>query len=587
MQPSGRGNRIRIDATSEVPSVNSEVRPDHAAELDRLAADFHDFRMEIWPSSAHLIGDYRYADRFEDVSRAAEDRDIAGFRAFAARAEAIPEDALSADERISREMIAFDAAVIADLGETRSEEFGVDPIFGPQAALAVGIPKMTLPSAEVAEKMPAKFRSIATMFRDKADRHREGVARGRTPADFAVRQTIEQLDTWLTVPLADDPMLSTAEPTGIADSDAWRTQLRRIVESEVRPAIAYYRDTIRDKVLPAARPDEQCGLRWLTGGEDVYAKAITFYTTLSKSAEEIHEVGLQQVESLAAEYRVLGPETVGTSDLGRIFDAMRSDPALHHTNAQDIVDASVAAMDKAKAAMGDWFGILPQADCTVEATPHGAIAYFFPPTMDGSRGGVFFMNTTDPGGWGRYQIEATAYHEGIPGHHLQIAISMELENVPDFRRRSFIPAFAEGWGLYTERLSDEMGLYSTPLDRMGMLSADSMRACRLVVDTGMHAMGWSRRKAIDYMVANSPMRESHVTAEIDRYAVTPGQALAYMLGRLQIQRIRAEAEAALGDRFDIKAFHDTVLGSGAMPLPTLERHVGAWVEASRSTSAVG
>ena len=170
------------------------------------------------------------------------------------------------------------------------------------------------------------------------------------------------------------------------------------------------------------------------------------------------------------------------------------------------------------------------------------------------------MNTSDPTGWARYEIESTSYHEGIPGHHLQLAIAAELESVPEFRKRAFIAAYGEGWGLYTERLADEMGLYSSPLDRMGMLSADSMRACRLVVDTGMHALGWSRRQAIDYMLANSPMREGHVTAEIDRYAVTPGQALAYMIGRLEIQRIRREAEAALGDRFRIKEFHDTVLG---------------------------
>lgn len=554
-------------------------------DLARLTTDFHDFRMEIWPTSAHMIGDYRFADRYEEVSREAEDREIARFRAFAARAEATLEEGLTRDERISREMIAFDARTLADLGETRMEEFGVDPIFGPQAALAVRIPKMQLPSADVAGMMPAKYRAIARMFRDKAKRHREGVAGGRTPADFAVRQTVEQLDAWLAVPLADDPMLAPDEPTGVPDPAAWHAELRGIVEADVRPAIAHYRDTIRDAVLPAARPDEHCGLSWLPDGEEVYAKAIAFYTTLTKSAREIHEIGLEQVESLAAEYRALGPETVGTTDVDRIFEAMRSEPALHHTNAQDIVDASVAAMDKAKAAMGDWFGILPKADCTVEATPHGAIAYYFPPAMDGSRGATFFMNTSDPTGWGRFQIEATAYHEGIPGHHLQIAISMELTDIPDFRKRSFIPAYGEGWGLYTERLSDEMGLYSTPLDRMGMLSADSMRACRLVVDTGMHAMGWSRRKAIEYMVSNSPMRESHVAAEVDRYATTPGQALAYMLGRLEIQRIRAEAEAALGDRFDIKAFHDTVLGSGAMPLPILDRHVGAWVDANRTAAA--
>ena len=555
-------------------------------DLQRLAAEYHDFRMEIWPTSAHMLGDYRFADRYENASRAAEDREISAFRAFAARAEALPSDGLTADERISREMIALDATALAGLAEARLEEFGVDPIFGPQASLAVRIPKMTLPSADVSEAMPAKFRGIARMFRDKADRHREGVANGRTPADFACRQIVEQLDAWLAIPVAEDPMLATAEPAGIGDIDAWRAELLRTVRDEIRPALSAYRDVIRDEVLPAARPDDKCGLTWLADGEEAYARSITFYTTLSMSPREIHELGLQQVASLADEYRALGPETVGVSDLEGIFEAMRSDPALHHTNADDIVTASVAALDKAKAAMGDWFGILPKADCTVEATPHGAIAYYFAPAKDGSRGGVFFMNTSDPSGWGRYQIEATAYHEGIPGHHLQLAISTELEHVPEFRKRSFIPAYGEGWGLYTERLADEMGLYSTPLDRMGMLSADSMRACRLVVDTGMHALGWSRRQAIDYMVANSPMRESHVAAEIDRYAVTPGQALAYMLGRLEIQRIRREVEAELENRFDIKGFHDAVLGSGAMPLPTLARHVRAWVEAT-SGAAVG
>jgi uncharacterized protein (DUF885 family) len=225
--------------------------------------------------------------------------------------------------------------------------------------------------------------------------------------------------------------------------------------------------------------------------------------------------------------------------------------------------------------MTDWFGVLPKSDCDVEGTTSGAIAYYFAPPKDGSRGGVFFMNVSDPEGWGRYEIESTSFHEGIPGHHLQLAISAELEGLPEMRKRAFIAAYGEGWGLYTERLADEMGLYSSPLDRMGMLSADSMRACRLVVDTGMHALGWSRQQAIDYLVANSPMRPSHAAAEIDRYAVMPGQALSYMIGRLEIQRIRREAEERLGDRFQIKEFHDAVLDSGPLPLGILDDVVTA------------
>jgi uncharacterized protein (DUF885 family) len=303
---------------------------------------------------------------------------------------------------------------------------------------------------------------------------------------------------------------------------------------------------------------------------------IRYHTTLPLSAQAIHDVGLAQVDKLADEYRQLGGEVLGTTDLEDIFRRLREDPTLHHTNGPDIVTASKVALAKAKAAMGDWFGILPKADCDVEETKTGAVAFYFPPAKDGSRGGVFFMNTSEPTGWGRYQIEATAYHEGIPGHHLQLAISTELTTIPEFRKRAFIAAYGEGWGLYTERLADEMGLYTTPLDRIGMLSADSMRACRLVVDTGMHALGWSRQQAIDYMVENSPMRVGPVTAEIDRYITSAGQALAYMLGRLEILRIRADARARLGDRFDIKAFHDAVLGSGALPLPLLDEVVGSW-----------
>ena len=548
-------------------------------DVDALAAEYHEFRLRVQPTWAHLQGDYRFADRFEDLTRAAEDNQIDEAREFARRAAAIADDGLDAQERISREMIAWDATVRSDLASSRLAEFGADPIFGPQAMLPVRIPKLSLPSAEVAEAMTGKFRGIAAVFRALADRHREGLARGRTPADFAARQTIGQLDAWLVRPLADDPLLVVAEPVGVADREAWLGRLRQVIGAEVRPAMSVYRDVLRDEVLPHVRPDEHCGLTWLTDGAEAYERAIRLYTTLPLSAQEIHEIGLRQVDSLAGEYRALGPEVMGSADLAHIFEGLRSDPALHHTNAEDVVAASKAALAKAKAAMGDWFGIVPKADCDVEATPNGAIAYYFPPAKDGSRGGVFFMNTAEPSEWGRYQIEATAYHEGIPGHHLQLAISGELETIPEFRRRAFIAAYGEGWGLYTERLADEMGLYSTPLDRMGMLSADSMRACRLVVDTGMHAFGWSRRRAIDYMRENSPMREGQISAEVDRYAVTPGQALAYMIGRLEIQRIRADAEAALGDHFDIRAFHDTVLGSGPMPLPTLDRLVRDWVSA--------
>ena len=543
--------------------------------LDRLAEDYYDFRLRTAPTWAHLIGEYRYADRFEAVTREADDSAAAEARSLAARAESVDAEALDDQRRTTRAMLVWEASSRAGLLESRTSEFAANPIFGVQASLGVHVPKLGVPDAGVAEAMVAKFSSVATYFHDLAERHREGVASGRTPADFAVRQTCLQLDSWLATPINEDPMLEVQDPPSGMDAARWHERLLAVVQKQVRPAVQHYRDVLRDEVAPHARPDERCGLTYLPDGDEVYAKAARFFTTVDTAPEEIHQIGLRQVAALEDEYRTLGPDVVGTDDVPEIFAALRDDPKLHHTSGEEIVEDSKAAMANARAAMADWFGRLPRADCDVEPTTSGAIAYYFAPPRDGSRGGVFFMNVSDPEGWGRYEIESTSYHEGIPGHHLQLAIASELDDIPEFRKRAFIAAYGEGWGLYTERLADEMGLYSSPLDRMGMLSADSMRACRLVVDTGMHALGWSRQQAVDYMLANSPMRSGHVVAEIDRYAVTPGQALSYMIGRLEIQRIRREVEARQGDAFDIKAFHDAVLDSGPMPLGLLAEVVAA------------
>jgi uncharacterized protein (DUF885 family) len=537
--------------------------------VEQLADDYQEQRLRSMPTWAHMIGEYAHADRFEEVGREAEDRLVEELRGFARRAETLAEDGLDEQQRITRAMVAWEASNRADMLASRMAEFAADPVFGAQASLGVRIPKLALPDAGVAEAMVGKLRGIAAYFSDLAARHREGVAAGRTPAAFAVQETVEQLDAWLASPVEDDPLLNTAAvPAGVDPADL-RTRLTTVVQDEVRLALATYRDVLRDEVGPVARPDGKVGLTWLPDGDEVYARLVRYYTTTDLTPQQIHDIGLEQIASLAEEYRALGPEVVGTDDLEKILAALRDDPALHHVDGDDVVADSKAAMAKARAVMGDWFGRLPKSDCDVEGTTSGAIAYYFAPPKDGSRGGVFFMNVSDPEGWGRYEIESTSYHEGIPGHHLQLAIAAELEDLPEFRKRAFVTAYAEGWGLYTERLADEMGLYSTPLDRMGMLAADSMRACRLVVDTGMHALGWSRQRAIDYLLENSPMRVSHATEEINRYAVTPGQAVSYMIGRLEIQRIRREAEQRQGDAFDIKAFHDAVLDSGALPLGVL------------------
>jgi uncharacterized protein (DUF885 family) len=347
------------------------------------------------------------------------------------------------------------------------------------------------------------------------------------------------------------------------------------IERSVRPGMAAYRDVLRDRVLPRARPDDRVGLRWLGGGEDAYARTLRYFTTTTRTAEEIHQIGLQQIAQLADEYRALGPEVVGTDDLQEIFEAMRADPKLHVENAEQLVDGTRVAIDRAWGAMPAWFEVLPQAPCGVQATTTGAKAFYFPPAADGTRGGSVFVNVVDPRAWGTFEIESLAFHEGIPGHHLQLAIASELHDVPEFRKHLHNAAYAEGWGLYSERLADEMGLYTAAVDRMGIFSADSLRACRLVVDTGLHALGWSREQAVDYMVANSPMTEGICRPEVDRYILHPGQATSYMIGRLEILRMRTEAQDRQGERFDVRAFHSAVLDNGSLPLEVLDEVVRA------------
>ncbi|TDI52118.1 MAG: DUF885 domain-containing protein [Acidobacteria bacterium] len=548
-------------------------------DLRALADEYWEHVLRTNPTNAHMLGDYRYIDRFEDVSREAEDAEIAARRAFADRARSFRTSDLSSADRTTQETLIYEAASSAAVSEMRQGEFGIDPIFGPQVVADVLIPQMTVETAEHADGMLEKFDSFAQMLDQSTQRLREGIANGRVNAEFAVTKAVGQLDAVIAAPVENSPFLKAQIPESYSDEEAtaWRDRAVAIVRNSINPAFERYRDVIRDEVGPVARSDEKAGLFGLDDGDLVYSRLLDKYTTLAMQAEEIHHIGLEQIEKLAGEYHEIAGPVLGTTSLEDIFRSLREDPDLHHTTGEGVIAASEAAFAKAKAEMGDWFGRLPKSDCFVQETKSGPVAFYFPPADDGSREGTFFMNTEDPTSWGTFEIEATAFHEGIPGHHLQIAIAHELgDAIPAFQRHAFISAYGEGWGLYTERLADEMGLYTSELDRIGMLQADSMRACRLVVDTGMHALGWSRQQGIDYVASNSPMTMHSIVEEIDRYLSYPGQAVSYMVGRIEIQRMRAEAEARMGDRFDIKSFHDAVLGSGLVTLPTLDRIVKEW-----------
>ncbi|MFI6100156.1 DUF885 domain-containing protein [Lentzea sp. NPDC051213] len=346
-------------------------------------------------------------------------------------------------------------------------------------------------------------------------------------------------------------------------------------DADLRPAFARFREILLE--LPG-RDDEQAGLCWLPEGEANYAKLVRDYTTSSYTPAELHELGLDLMARLREEYAEIGSSVWGTKDVPEIFQRLRTE--LLWVNENDMLTTAVEAVARAEREAPNWFSRVPQAPCDVrfvtemdrEASP---LAFYVEAALDGSRPGTYFVNPLGAKERSRTLAEVLAFHEAVPGHHFQATIAAETE-LSNVRKFASIDSYLEGWGLYTERLADEMGLYSSQEARLGMLGLDATRAGRLVVDTGMHAFGWSRQKAADYLRENTVMPEPEISAEIDRYIEAPGQALAYMVGRLEILRLRGEAEARMGERFDIKAFHDLVLENGPVPLSTLGDLVAGW-----------
>ncbi|MDX1690365.1 MAG: DUF885 domain-containing protein [Acidimicrobiia bacterium] len=553
--------------------------------LADLAARFWDAQMEAEPTWAALVGDHRFDDRMEEASVEADERKAATFGAIAEAADAIDPVGLSDHDRITLEVLRFELGTILDDLDAASIEHTVDPKVGIQQQLVSYIPLLAPATADHADAYVAKASKVGTLVDQVIERHRQGAAMGRTPVRPLAAKVVDQLDAYLNQGVDADPFLQIAPPDTFTDEqvEAWRDRMAGEVRSVVRPAMARYREAIVE-LLPAARPQEEAGICHIPGGPEDYGRAVWKYTSTHLTPDEIHEIGLAEVTRLEEEYRELGSEVLGTDDVAEIYERLRTDPELRFETSEQVREAAERSLDRANAAVPDWFGVVPTTPCIVREVPEvGAedqtIAYYMPPAPDGSRPGIHFINTHDPTSRTRFESEALAFHESVPGHHLQIALAQEMEQLPEFRKHALATAYVEGWGLYTERLADEMGLYSSPLERMGILSFDSWRACRLVVDTGMHAKGWSRDRAIEYMTANSPQAPNNIRNEVDRYIGYYAQALAYKIGQREILRLRDEAKEALGDRFAIQDFHDTVLTTGPVPLTVLGDVVRSWVNA--------
>jgi uncharacterized protein (DUF885 family) len=551
-----------------------------SSRADALADELARLGFEYEPIGASLYGIPGYDDRIGDPSAAAEQAFRAKLLDIAARADEVAKSETDPADAVTLAVVAQQARSSVDRIDSHMAEYTITDLFvSPAAGLLTMLPMTALPTAERARDYLTRLRGLPEYLLACAQRHREGVAAGRVPVAHLVQAAIAHLDRYLATPEADTLRRPTPPEDVVETFAAERDQLLADV---VRPAFAAYRDILVNEIVQHGRPADRVGLTWLPGGDEVYAALSRVHTTTDRTPDEMHQTGLDLMAEIHAEFAEIGARVFGTSDVPAIFERLRTDPELRWGSGEELLAAARTAIERAEAAAPQWFGRLPSTSCRVEAVPAaeapGApMAYYLPPSMDGTRPGTYFANTYQPEERHKHICEVTAFHEAVPGHHLQLGIAHELENLPLLRRIADVNAYTEGWGLYCERLADEMGLYSSDVARLGMLAMDAVRAGRLVVDTGMHAKGWSRQQAVDYLTHSVPMPALEMNTEVDRYIAYPGQALAYMVGRLEIQRIRANAERAMGDRFDIRRFHDLVIGGGPLPLSVLDQVVTEWV----------
>jgi uncharacterized protein (DUF885 family) len=535
----------------------------------------------IW---AGRLGDARYLARLPDESPAALRDERERLLALQSDAESIDAAGLSPDDRTTLLLAREELGKLLLLNGTGFETWLVDPRRAPHIRFLSVVEDQPADTRAAREALVARWAAMPGAVEAAAANLTRGLQAGRTGNRTSVRRTIEQLDRLLGQPVDDWPLANPVLPPTLPAQERRHLleRVRHTLHAGLLPALVRYRELLQHRILPAARSDEQPGLSSMPGGPELYGQLILVHTGLPLTPEEVHAFGLAEVARIRAEISRLGQALLGTGDVAEIQRRLREDPELHFRTREEVEDKAREALRRATLAMPECFGLLPAAPCIVvrigeHEERDTTIAYYRGPAADGSLPGRYFINTYAPETRPRYEAEVLAFHEAIPGHHLQVAIAQEREGLPRFRREEGSTAFVEGWALYTERLCDELGLYSGDLDRFGVLSFDAWRACRLVVDTGLHAYGWSRQRAIDYMLANTLLASNNVENEVDRYITTPGQALAYKVGQREILALRSEARAALGERFRLEDFHDRVLENGAVTLTVLRRHVEAWV----------
>ncbi len=536
------------------------------------------------PESATYRGDRRYDDRWTDQSMEAIARRKARLPLALEVLEQVDREALSPTDRLNYDLFSYQRARRVEGSRFPGELMPINQMGGIQQGIPRLLAVMPKATAEDYGNIIARLEGIPRLVDQTIALMELGLERGITPPQITLRDVPQQVANLLTDDPLESPVLGPFRTLPGQLEDEARAELQQeaiaIFEEQVRPALERLRDFLRDEYLPGAvtstaRSD-------LPDGADWYAYAVSQYTTTNLSVEAIHQTGLAEVRRIRSQMDSIIEVTGFEGDFAEFAEFLRSDPRFFHTSAEALLAAYRDIAKRVDPQLPQLFGTLPRMPYGVIPIPSYAeksqtTAYYQSGSSEAGRPGYFYANTYDLSSRPTWEMEALTIHEAVPGHHLQIALAHELEGVPKFRRFGGYTAFVEGWALYSESLGEEMGFYQDPYSKFGQLTYEIWRAIRLVVDTGMHALGWSRQDAIDFFKANTPKAEHDIVVEVDRYIVWPGQALAYKIGELKIKELRALGEAQLGDRFDIRAFHDEVLGQGALPLDLLQARIEQWI----------
>jgi len=567
-------------AGAHAPAVSVE---DSSKALNTLFQDYWEDVLQHSPEMASTLGDKRYNDQISDFSVKAYNAELERQQDFLVRLATIDPTGLSSQEKTSRDLLMRSFTENAEAAEFKPWEMPLNQMGGIHTEWPQLVADLSFTSVRDYDDWIARLHAIPRAFSQVTENMSIGVEDQRVPPKYLLVKALEQVkelanqkpeDSPLALPLKKFPATVSA-----ADQERIKTEMLAAIGKEVLPAYQRFARFLEATYVPAGR--EKPGVSSLPGGAKYYAYLIRRTTTTNLSADQIHQIGLDEVKRDEAEMLVIA-QKLGFADLKSFRASLKSNPRMKAASAAALLDAYRGYLRPMQAKLPQLFGRLPKAKFEVAAVPDylaktSAPAYYEAGTPDGSRPGRLRIDTYDATNRNLYQVEDIAYHEGIPGHHLQISIAQEMEGLPTFRKHEHYTAYIEGWGLYAERLGKDVGFYQDPYSDYGRLEGDIWRAIRLVVDTGVHSEGWTREQMVAYFHDHSNIDEPSIQAEVDRYIAWPGQALAYKIGQLKILELRDRAQKALGSKFDIRAFHDQVLDSGALPLDVLDARIDAWI----------